>query len=223
MTRAERTRAHARQAREWRRNIRRLLERATPEQVLDGSTWYVRAHRQVAAAATRQSVPLAAMAGAVAAISPGLSWERNVYYAEQLAAYVAGRGQTGFGGALKRPAVPTYSYANVEKALAVLRGGLVDDYVTGPKVSAFAALLRDPSDSFAVCIDGHAIMAARGIRRQLRDRAGHAGRPEQARIQAAYRAEAARAGLLPNQLQAIVWLAQKARETEAEESDEAPF
>jgi hypothetical protein len=223
MTRAERSKLHKAQARKWRRNIARVFASATPAQVLDGSTWYERAHRQVAAAAARHGVDVRAMAGAVAAISPGLSWERNVYYAELLADYSRGKGQAAFGGGIKRPAVPTYSYANVEKALAVLRGGIVEDYVTGPKVSAFARLLCDPSDPDAVCIDGHAIMAARGIRRQLRDSAGAAGRPEQARIQAAYRAEARRVGLLPNQLQAIVWLAQKARETEAEEKDEAPF
>lgn len=219
MTRAERRKLHARQSRAWRARIRKALRDATPEQRYVGIVWYGRAHAQVKDAAERHGVSLRAMAGAVAAISPGLAWERNVLHAEQLAAYVNGRGQRAFGGGIKRPAVPTYSHANVEKALACLRGAEPTDYVTGPKVSAFYRLLVNPQDNEACCIDGHAIMLVRDTRQQLRSAAGNAARSEQARIQDAYRAEARRCGLLPNQVQAICWLVQKARATE----DVVPF
>ncbi len=223
MTRPERRKLHARQSRSWRARIRRALRDATPEQRYAGITWYGRAHAQVKDAAERHGVPLRAMAGAVAAISPGLSWERNVFYAEKLAEYAAGKGQRAFGGGIKRPTVPTYSHANVEKALACLRGAEPSEYVTGPKVSAFYALLVDPADADACCIDGHAIMLVRDTRQQLRSSAGNAARPEQARIQDAYRAEARRCGLLPNQVQAICWLVQKDRATESADDSKVPF
>lgn len=190
-----------------RRRFRSALRSATPEQWLAGSTWYADAHKQVAELAARQGVSVSTAAGVVAAISPGLRWERNVYHAERIIdAALSGESKV-------EPGVPTYSRANVNKAFAIARGSDPREVLSGPKVTAFYVLLRDGGSDDVVCVDGHMGMMARGIREQVRSDSGNVSPAQYREIVAALRAEGERAGLQPCQAQAIAWLVQKGRET----------
>lgn len=172
-----------------------------------GSTWYKDAHAQIAEMAARQHTTTDRAAGVVAAISPGLRWERNVYHAERIL-------EASRGGALEvRPGVPTYSMANVVKAFRIARGEDPAAVLSGPKVRAFHALLRDGGSDSAVCVDGHMGQLARGVRKELRSSAGDITPAQYREIADAFRHEAERVGLQPCQAQAIAWLVQKGRET----------
>lgn len=203
--------------RQIRKRFRYALKSATPEQWLAGTRWYETAHLQVKALAARTGVSVPCAAGVVAAISPGLRWEINVYHAERILLAAQGRGQATLideGKHVPPKGVPTYSFANVSKAWDIALGYSPERILSGPKVTAFWALLATGGDSLSVCVDGHMGMLARGVRRQLRDLAGGVTRAQYRRIADGLRDVAAAAGLQPCQAQAVAWIVQKARETD---------
>lgn len=173
-------------------NIIRVFERATADQRLAGMTWYHDAHG--AAASLDPDNPRRA-AGVIAALSPQLSWPRNLELAAR--AYADGKAS----GTLGR---------SVEQANQILAGADPLDVLRGPKVRAFYAVIADPDDPENVVIDRHAVDIAVGKRQSTRQRdhaypLGRRGR--YARFVDAYRKAAALLGLLPHQVQAVTWVA----------------
>ena len=121
-----------------------------------GRRWYAEEGARCADFARRHGLTRAAVAGAAAAISPGMNWA-NVF--AHLAALRADPGAR----------VPTYSWEFVRRALACMDGAAPLEVLGGPKVRAFYKLLSR-TDMNAVVIDGHAWNIARGVPRP-------AGRP----------------------------------------------
>ena len=179
------------------RNLQRWLDKATPHERDLGECWYETASLQcwMLTSEGRQSL-LDAVAGVVAALSPGMRWERNIDAARRLLL----TGDSGVG-----------YMANRRKARRIAAGEAPMDVQRGPKVRAFYTLLRDPTDAHALCLDSIAVLAALGRdpRRSITADAGKAaGQPRTMRtVDAAYRRVAAANDLLPHQLQAIVWVA----------------
>jgi hypothetical protein len=163
----------------------------------------------VLALASRRHVPFAHAAGVVAAISPGVRWEKNIPWAEELIA----AWKLGDWRSVK---IPTYSYRNVRKAIGILEGEPIV-WPSGPKVTAFYRLLMSGGQSYEVCVDGHAANAALGQRHQLRSREARVPESEMKRIRLAYERLAGKLEVRPCALQATVWLTWKS------ENEGVPF
>ncbi len=170
-------------------NILRVYDQATADEVRQGLEWYSQAHSDCRELHHDVSVA----AGVVAALSPGLRWERNIEAARRL---IDGESLDGLG---------VRWFANVRKAERILHNDERPEHVLGGnKVRAFYACISNPQTRLFVCVDGHAyaIQAARRIRLdetpKISDRAYNV-------ISRRYTQAAATASVLPHQMQAITW------------------
>ena len=212
MTKLERIAQDKARARRYTRNIVRAYRKASDRQRQAGAAWYPNesaATRTVGAGLTREQC-----AGIVAALSPGLKWTRNVWWARELAlAWREGRAES-----LK---IPTYCYGNVRKAIRILAGESPNEVLSGPKVTAFYRLLRDGGNSADVCVDGHAVLIAKGEDGTIRGEGSKAARVTEAQyklVADCYRRAARTVGARPFEVQATTWLAKRAAGQE-----EVPF
>lgn len=170
-------------------NIVKAYRAASDEDRLAGETWYASA---LAFCQTLDPENVSRAAGVVAALSPMLSWPRNMVMAENV--YAGER-----SGCLS---------ANIAKAVRILDGEDALDVLRGTKVRAFYANIMGDPDT--VTVDRHAIMVADDrtyTSDELKFTAGNVKR-----IAAEYR-EAARIlsdetgrTLSPAMVQATVWV-----------------
>lgn len=175
-------------------NILAAYNQATPIEIEQGKAWYWEAHE----AASRLHPDTRIATAIVAALSPGLRWERNIEAARRV---IVGESLDGIG--------VRYT-ANIKKAYRLLHGESVENVLfagkrSGSKVRAFWACLFNPLDWFNCVIDGHAFGIWNNERIPLDavpnlDRNGL-----YSRIATDYTRVADRLGLLPNQIQAITW------------------
>lgn len=170
-------------------NILRVYDQATAEEIRQGLEWYSNASNEAALLHPDQRIASAI----VAALSPGLRWERNIEAARR----VIGREDlAGLG---------VRWYDGVRKAERILSGENPATVLKGNKVRAFWQCILSPINKLHVCIDGHAYAIWRGKRftldevPQLSDRMYNG-------IAADYTEAASVAGILPLQMQAITWV-----------------
>lgn len=199
----------------YKRNIRAVWRRATRAERQDGATWYARTHDACLVEAQRLQLPLETYCGVVAAISPGLRWERNLEHATALAEHI----KLGYHPE-DAPSVPTYSYLNVAKALSILTMPESDPEVwlrgrgRARKVPVFYRLLCDGGNAQDVVIDTHAADLAtsrESIRVKgltIRERKTYSDGTLKA-VRQAYIDVSAQLGVAPHVLQATTWLAWK--------------
>jgi hypothetical protein len=175
-------------------NILVVLGRAKPEHHREGIDWYQHAHTLARVLAGQHGITVDQAAGVLAALSPQLSWPRNVAYAEQFLA-------TGDAPVLGR---------SKRAAARIVAGEAPLSVPSGPKVRAFFSNIADPDGLDAVTVDRHAHDVAVG------QRYGDARRPLLGRqggyelLASAFRLAAAKVGLHPSAVQAITWLAWRA-------------
>ena len=179
------------------RRIRRVYLRSSPADKEAGARWYKDAQLRCASLAQDYGFRAWQVAGVIAAISPGNSWELNMRQAEALLAWKS----AGMPGPM--PSVSTYSERNRAKARAIMNGE-APEWKRGPKVSAFYHLILTGGEADAVCVDGHAVNIAHGKRRPVSNRVKAT---EVARVREAYRRLAAKLGISASTLQATVWVA----------------
>lgn len=175
------------------RNVEKVYNMATADQVARGLAWYRTAHKlagRIGALCNGDETTGAAM---LAVLSPGTEWSANVD-----AAYIV---------ATRDYRRPILSYGqNVKKAEAIRDG--VDPVTSigrGPKTNAFFRNIL--LDEEPVTVDRHAARSAFGIRilpDEAARRVGWAGWYEA--LESIYRVGADRRGLIPYQYQAVVWL-----------------
>jgi len=178
-------------------NLELLFNAASTAELAEGLAWYYNQHHILQALAVKYHVPITAVCGACAAISPGLPWFRNLQDTETL---------------LSNPdnvIVGVYGKLNQQKALAILSGknpldilGLNSNY---PKVLSFYLNLAYPDKDLAVTIDRHMKCAAFNITEE-RDKNAPVRIVEYREISAAVREIAEDNRLLPHQVQAIIWV-----------------
>lgn len=172
-------------------NVLAAVEQATPAQYAEGMAWYQAAHTFAVGLAEEHGLTVEQAAGVIAALSPQLPWDRNLTYAELLV-------RTGSAPTLGR---------SIRQANAILDGADPLDVLGGAKTRSFFANIFDPDGSHAVTIDRHALDVALGVKgtdksRKLIERKG-----AYELVADAYRNAAERIGVLPNQAQAIAWVA----------------
>lgn len=164
-----------------------------------GARWYSEEADRCAFFGRVHSIPAHCVAGAAAAISPGMRWDAVFAHLSYL---------------VKNPnaRVPTYSKEFVRRAVRCLKGEDPAAVLSGPKVTAFYALLAR-LDLTAVVIDGHAWNICIGKPLVFRQRPGFTP-PKTSRVTArryrlaaaAYRQVAADLGIPAHAVQATVWL-----------------
>jgi hypothetical protein len=172
-------------------NILRVYHQSTAGEIAAGLQWYAAAHEE----AYRIRVGLQSLeisAAIIAAVSPGLRWERNIEAAERI---IRGEELTGLG---------IRWYEGVRKAKRILAGRPPLSVLKGPKVRAFYDCILDPEHTLSVCIDGHAYSIWAGQRIKLDDIPPFNDRLY-SRISGDYWAVARHVGIRPCQLQAITW------------------
>lgn len=174
-------------------NILRTYHAATADEIRDGMTWYRAANEEADRLATENNLTVRQTSAIIAALSPGLRWERNVEAAERV---ILGESLDGLG---------VRWYDGVRKAKRILRGHNPDVVLRGNKVRAFNSCIADPSMTMAVCVDGHAYAIWCGKRINLEDVPTMNNRLYH-RIAGDYVRVAIDLAIRPCQLQAIVWV-----------------
>lgn len=180
------------------RRILARYEQADAAQLRAGHEWYEKANDLAHRLSDLGSITLAQSAAIIAALSPQVSWDKNIEAATRVVALHAA---DAFDGTLER--YPGYG-ENVRKCARILAGDI--EALRGPKVTAFYhAILGDLSH---VVVDVWATRAARSTQANL----AHAylddelpGARERRDIDAAYRSAARLRDIKPAVMQAIVW------------------
>lgn len=181
---------------EYKRNILELYEYATEDEIDAGLSWYQRANRFAAALATTYRVTLDTAAGVIAALSPGCSWEKNMIDATRLL-------ENG-----DRATVSTYGKMK-RKALRILYNGdkSSSDYLGDAKIQCFYQNIVAPDRPGRVTVDRHAVRAAVDYGMTYDEAIYYCNTPAKYDvIESAYKMAADELGILPQELQAIVWL-----------------
>lgn len=186
-------------------NLLALWESRTETDESEGLLWYARANRRGQELSARHGVTLEQAIGVIAVLSPGCEWGKNLQYADELLAAWS-HGKRG----AELPMVGVYGNKNLDKAKAILAGHSPTVVIpaTSKKVKSFYNCLLSPADSRDVVIDRHAKCAALGIRS---NKSGYASRDVTVRsgeydwLSRHYVKLADRFGLLPSQLQAVIW------------------
>ena len=156
-----------------------------------GERWYLEANELCAELSERFGRPLETVAGILAALSPGCSWERN----QALAATMLATGDCN------------HSYGDpIRKGRRILEGEPPLTVLKGDKVRNFFACITDPGHPGAVVIDRHAYDIVVGQPTSDHERKALLRQGSYDRIAGAYRRVADRAGILPSQVQALTWV-----------------
>lgn len=166
--------------------ILNAYDRATPTELQAGLGWYSVGHELALelGGAIRG-------AGIIAALSPQTSWVRNIELAIALHE----------GNELGPDVLPL----SVDRATAIARGADPYFVLGGRKVRSFYANLLRPDHFGPVTVDRHAIGLLAGYNTERH--AKLLERPGTYQTAASYyRAAARHLGILPNQVQAVVWL-----------------
>jgi hypothetical protein len=198
-------------------NTREVFTSATRDQYEQGLAWYRTANGEGKRLARLYKVPLARACETIAALSPSVAWDRNLYEASLV-----------LEAAVTHAECPTVSTYGPMKQIAwnVARGeARLTDVCKGPKVRAFADNLTRPDASSEVTIDRHAVACACGT-----PDVPNAGLTAlwYRRIAEVYRTLAEETGLRPCEVQAIVWVTWRDRwaywtPRTADNYDEVPF
>ncbi len=180
--------------------IIRVYDSASDQERADGRAWYSRTAAQAvedvrtaAQAANGAFLSFPQGSGILAALSPATGWGDNTAGAIEFAITGNMFAQT-----------PLFN----ERARLIAAGANPLDVLGGRKVRSFYRNIVAPFDPGAVTIDRHAISLVFGkplSERTLKPLAGNVGAYQT--CAGAYRAAARKLNLIPNQLQAITWIA----------------
>ena len=187
------------------RNIIACRRRAKPQDVAAGIAWYAEAYEECRLIAWQHNLPVYAVVGCVAALSPNNRWSTNITNARDLIeAFVNGRDMDSVS-------VCTYS-AMKRKAWDILvtavRPGEMKAHLNGRKIVCFYENIMGED---TCTIDGHARNIAYNERVNLTDNKTNIGVKEYANLQEAYRQAAKRCTVNGRrfkayELQAVTWV-----------------
>ena len=167
------------------RRIESLYRATSADTRAAGLIWYEREHAYAATLARASGQPVASVCACLAILSPRCRWPRVKTACEALLA-----------GHKPRGLLPH----NLAKAVYVLerRNGIPIHRREAPKTWSFWQNLCDPKDPYPVTLDSWMLRA--------HDLPPKSGIGTYDALADAYRAVAHDLGLIPNQLQAVIWL-----------------
>ena len=178
-------------------NLRAHFRAATPSARIDGTVWYDMARAHAHAIGLALGKPMEVGAAIIAAFSPLTGWDLNLRHADTFV-------RTG--------RAPTFGAHNRMASLALVDGA---DAITGPKIGPFCrAIMGDLSQvvvdswmNFAADYGPDTAEAAEAARvHRVSAEVSNLGVRRRRAIDASIRAIAAETGLMPAQVQAIVWI-----------------
>jgi hypothetical protein len=184
-------------------SILNIYQLANRQENTEGLVWYEIANRFARTIARKHDISLVQVAAIIAALSPATHWAQNIIDTEHL--IIVGS---------SKATVSTY-HRNKLKALKFLHGKLepIDHYIGDKKYSwtktaSFFTNILNPTIAGKVTIDRHALRIAHGYTMTSDDAIyyGNTIRKYQTTSQAFFTVSKD-LGLLPQQLQAITWLA----------------
>lgn len=176
-------------------NIMSVYSEATHEETVQGIYWYRAANTFASGLSAKYGVSLEQAAAIIAVLSPRVSWEKNLTYADHLC--------SGY--------IPLFLTARCELD-RILDGDL--NAVSGHKVKALFANILHPNTGDEVTIDRRTFNVAckdtgTNFSRKGLERAG-----AYEAVSDAYRQAAKRVWLSPCQVQAITWVTWKRMKAE---------
>lgn len=186
-------RSDAAKVREMTKRILRTFDAATPNDALEGASWYERANELALALSAGTDLNEDQCAGVIAALSPRCTWSANARGAVKIIA-----------AATRHHAFPVTAGTldNRRKAWKIATGHFApDEVLAGPKVRSFWANIC--GDTSQVTVDVWAARVAEG--KHFKDRA-----PEGRRytlIAEAFSRAADLRGVAPRDMQATCWTA----------------
>lgn len=172
-----------------------------------GLNWYLNAQEIIYRLAREYEQSQDVVCHIVAALSPGISWEKNLVAAELILHYVHGNTLSH-----ELQTLPCYG-ANMKKAIEIARTGDTR-LCTGKKCQSFADNLMYPESSYQVTVDRHTVRAwlpagapraAYCMPKKVYDTCAYD-----------YQAAASDLGVRPLQVQAVCWLAMKEKNKDAQ-------
>lgn len=167
-------------------NIVSVYDRATPEDISEGMTWYEDAH----AFARSLDTNVWRAAGVIAAMSPLKRWDLNMRLATN--AYATG------------VATGHFTDQNV-KAQSILDGAAPLDVLGGDKTIAFCAAIATCGRSLTTVIDRHAYDIA--LNAIHNDKTRNIGKRVYATLHEHYWQASLELGITNHELQAVTWVA----------------
>lgn len=189
------TTANTRTHRRYVKNIIKVWEQATPDQLHRGMIWYRVAH-DLADMLSEGNVT--AGAGVIAALSAQKSWALNTRMAQR---------------AFKTGELSGHTSDSLTKAAKIMAGADPAEVLPMTfKTGNFYRAILDPEDPDAVVIDRHAHDVAVGKRYGINPRGLH-NKNRYATLAHAYREAARQLGEIPSTVQAVTWLVQSEKET----------
>jgi hypothetical protein len=188
--------------RKLRDNIRRVYRLAHELERKHGIGWYREASQIAGEISRAYNVNRTLVAHVIAALSPNNDWRRNVLDARAIFAevfdYIPSRYST-YGANVAKARAMIVAYRNREDWHHILRGN---------KVTSFASNIDKPSVPARVTVDFHALSVAHAYRYTTKTCPTISDKLYE-QVSAAYIAVAQEYNLLPQQLQAVVWLTWK--------------
>ena len=182
------------------RNLRAVWEQSTPGEIEGGCLAYSDYHRVMHDIAARYGLAHAHVTGVFCALSPNADWLSNLRSALTMA--------YGFtqGYSEEEITVTTY-HANRARAWRIINGEPFHSVYKGPKVRDFFQSICEPTNTSSATIDGHLANIARAQVNGM----WYSGvtMREYKVVRGCVQRLAVRNGILPLQMQAILWFTWK--------------
>ena len=187
-------------------NLKAMWSKSDAMDQSDGMKAYIRYHDLFAKMAHEYKVTIEQAVGVFAALSPNNDYLNNLRGARTLLHWHGYRHPDH----LPFVNVGTFHHAK-ERAIRVLRGEPFLSFSKGLKTRNFYKNIVDPTDPMPVTIDGHIYWAAVGDRDGQKQTMTNAklSAAEYHKIAKAIRQLARQIGVLPNQVQAMIWFTRK--------------
>jgi hypothetical protein len=188
-------------AKHYVKNILKVFEQVTPNELQHGLTWYSKAQADGQRIADAYEIPLRIAVGVIAALSPTNRWDRNLTDADSMV-------QVFVDGGYVESCMPCTYKTMRDKAWSILTKMPKTDQDTafilnGPKITDFFWCIMGHD----VCvIDGHAWCIANADRRTMQE-VPSIGKKLRLELQAAYSKAGKKHGMTAYQMQAATWVA----------------
>lgn len=177
-------------------NLKRLYNRMTETEINQGLVWYEDAHQYAQYLADKYQLRLEQTCGIISALSPSVRWNRNKLEAEWLI-------QSNLEDCITDDFNFTTYGSGVIKAQRIYHDEQFQWFneKTGPKTYNFYHNILNPTDKNYLTVDRHCYYTVHGEQSTSQVRG-----PRYRKIVELYTKTANKLNIIPNQLQAILWL-----------------
>lgn len=182
-------------------NLRNLYKQADDIDIVEGKLAYTRYNKLMQIIATKYSVSLDKVIAAFCAMSPNNDYKGNIRSLITVLNYL----NKGISSDLIN--ISTYNHCKNRAIKYIIDESNFLETVKGPKIRSFYYNILNPNDINYVTIDGH--MVAAYVNKNLTMHEALIKPKEYPLFVSAFKQFSDEIGLIPNQLQAILWFTRK--------------